>query len=326
MKFIKNIFFLMVFFGFPIAAKNIPEIYIFNGGDSICQNLKKINYKFISGVQVIYKWRDLEPRKGHYNFKSINKDITCLKKIHKKLFIQLQDRTFNINNIPAPDYILEKKYDYGIQKQTDNAGKNLKGVGWVTKQWNPNVNKRYSLLVEKLGSTFNNNFYVAGINLPETAIDVEITHPNFCKQYFETTLKNLSLIKKSFPSKQIIQYVNFFPCEWDNDHNYMNRLFKYAIANKIGLGNPDTAPFKNSQMKNSYPFFHKNKNLVFPIGVAVQSPDYTYINPKTHRKYTIKELYNYSKNYLGSDIIFWDAQEPQYTKKVVPFLKSLSQH
>ncbi len=100
----------------------------------------------------------------------------------------------------------------------------------------------------------------------------------------------------------------------------MKKLFSYANAHHIGLGNPDTVPFKKAQMKNSYPFFHKNKGKLANIAIAIQSPDYTYINPTTNKKFTICELYNFSKNYLGANIIFWNIQEPKLSNQVFPFL------
>lgn len=48
-------------------------------------------------------------------------------------------------------------------------------------------------------------------------------------------MENLAFARKAFQKSRVVQYVNFWPCEWDNDHNYMGRLFAYASANNIGL-------------------------------------------------------------------------------------------
>ncbi|WP_051225632.1 hypothetical protein [Photorhabdus temperata] len=50
-----------------------------------------------------------------------------------------------------------------------------------------------------------------------------------------------------------------FTCEWNNDHQYMSRLFNFASKNKIGLGSPDIVPYQSAQMKNAYPFFNRYK-------------------------------------------------------------------
>ncbi|MBB6502605.1 hypothetical protein HDF25_004788 [Pedobacter cryoconitis] len=49
--------------------------------------------------------------------------------------------------------------------------------------------------------------------------------------------------------------------------------------------------------------------------------NYGIINPQTAQKVTVSEIYNFAKNYLKVDYIFWGRQEPFYTKKVIPFLK-----
>ncbi len=100
--------------------------------------------------------------------------------------------------------------------------------------------------------------------------------------------------------------MNFFPCEWDNDHKYMSRLFDFAIKNRVGLGGPDVVPFKNTQMHNSYPFFNKYKGKLVLVAMAVQEPTMTYINPKTKKKFTYQEFANFATNYLGANIIFWN--------------------
>jgi hypothetical protein len=41
----------------------------------------------VRGAQIIYSWKQLEPKKGIYDFSKIEKDLIFLEKIHEKLFI-----------------------------------------------------------------------------------------------------------------------------------------------------------------------------------------------------------------------------------------------
>ncbi len=303
-----------------MASNNSPQIYLFLGGDSPCKHLQILNHPEITGAQVIYNWKRLEPQKDTYNFEGISKDLQCLDNIHKKLFIQLQDRSFSPENIPVPKYLQTDEYHNGIAKQTDNPGENKpQTTGWVTKQWNPKVQARFQKLIAELGKHFDGK--IAGINLPETAIDTDHQTKAFCQAYFNSILSNMSALKKAFSNSYAVQYVNFIPCEWNNSEHYISRLFSYAIKHHIGLGNPDTVPYRKAQMKNSYPFFHRYHKALSVVSIAIQSPDYTYTNPKTGKKFTVAELYNFSKNYLGVNIIFWNIQEPEYSQKVLPFLQ-----
>lgn len=43
--------------------------------------------------------------------------------------------------------------------------------------------------------------------------------------------------------------------------------------------------------------------------MAVQEPDYTYINPDTGKHYTNAEFSKYAREYLGANIIFWQADK-----------------
>ena len=291
-------------------SKTPVENFIFLGGDSdnLTQYSKEINQKQIAGVQIVYTWKSLEPTKNQYNFKQIENNLKYLNSIHKKLFIQVQDRFFEPQAKYVPSYLItEPQYMGGLTPQLDNPGENKPLVaGWTTIQWNQKVRERYQALLIALANKFDGKIY--GINLPETAIDIDIKHDKTgfsCDKYFNATLDNLSVAKKAFKKSHVVQYINFFPCEWDDDHKYMSRLFDFAIKNKIGLGGPDVVPYRKAQMHNSYPFYHKYKDKLTLTSMAVQEPDYTYTNPKTKKHFTHTELNDFATNYLGANIIFW---------------------
>ncbi|CAM3004528.1 Uncharacterised protein [Legionella steigerwaltii] len=89
------------------------------------------------------------------------------------------------------------------------------------------------------------------------------------------------------------------------------------MKHHIGLGGPDVVPYKESQMKNSYPFFHKYNGKVL-TAIAVQEPDYTYKNPSTGDFYTFYDFYSFAKEYLGASILFWNIEEPFFSNKLLP--------
>jgi hypothetical protein len=60
------------------------------------------------GAQLKYTWRELEPKKDEYDFSDIRKDLAFLNSKGKKLFIKLQDVTFNPKRVFVPDYL---RYD-----------------------------------------------------------------------------------------------------------------------------------------------------------------------------------------------------------------------
>lgn len=306
------------------SKDNLPQLFLFLGGDHAVSHKTILEKPCVSGAQIIYSWKMLEPKKDVYDFSKIEKDLAYLNKINKKLFLQLQDRSFEPTVFNVPDYLREDAiYHGGVAMQYDFPGEGKAiSSGWVARVWDPAVRERYHLLIQKLAAQFDGKIY--GINLPETAVDFDIMNlpldytPD---KYFAAEINNLGVLQNSFYKTIVLQYVNFFPGEWNNDHQYMSRFFSYAVKHHIGLGGPDVVPYKPSHMQNSYPFFHALKKRLF-IGTAIQEPDYTYTNPKTGTYYTFTDFYHFAKDYLGSTIIFWDIQEPFFSTQLLPQLNA----
>ncbi len=271
----------------------------------------------IGGAQIVYNWRALEPEKDRYDFSRIEADLAVVTGSKKKLFIQIQDRFFMPDARNVPDYLMEEPvYNGGLAPQFDNPGEG-KGVGsgWVAQQWNPAVRQRYQALLSALAARFDGRVY--GVNLPETAIDLSEKHPPegfTCDAYFAGEMENLAFARKAFSKSRVVQYVNFWPCEWENDHDYMGRIFKFAAANGVGLGGPDIVPYRKGQMKNSYPFFNTYKGKLPLVAMAVQEPTLTYRNPKTGKPFTKAEFLDFAENYLGADVVFWSTASPWLRK------------
>lgn len=289
-----------------------PQNFIYSN-DALASIQPLLERQDIAGAQVLYSWKSLETGPGQYNFSSIEKDLALMDKRHKKLFIQIQDRFFERQHKNLPEYLLkEPVYRGGVVAQYDNPGENKPvGYGWVAQQWNPAVQKRYQLLLQALAKKFDGRVY--GVNLPETAIDPDIKRDKTgfsCDKYFNAEMENIAFAKKAFKHSQVVQYVNFWPCEWNNNHQYMSRLFALAEKEGFGLGGPDIVPYKKGQMKNSYPFFHQYKGKLSLVAMAVQEPTLTYTNPKTKKPFTRQAFTDFAEHYLGADIIFWSTSTP----------------
>jgi hypothetical protein len=294
------------------AAGTAPQNFLFTGSDELTRVVTLIQRPDIDGVQIIYSWKSLESTKNHYDFSQIEKDLAFLG-ANKKLFIQIQDRFFEIRHRNVPAYLLQEPvYGGGLVPQADNPGENRpEGHGWATQQWNPAVRERFQRLLQALAEKFDGR--VAGINLPETAVDLDIEHDETgftCDKYFAAELANIEFARKVFRKSHVVQYVNFWPCEWNDDHHFMSRMFAFAETHRIGLGGPDIVPNKKAQMNNSYPFFHRYKGRLNLVAMAVQEPTLTYTNPATGKPFTRAEFVEFAANYLGVDIIFWSTTTP----------------
>ncbi|WP_445497733.1 hypothetical protein [Photorhabdus sp. SF281] len=108
-----------------------------------------------------------------------------------------------------------------------------------------------------------------------------------------------------FKTSYVVQYVNFWPCERNNDHQYISRRFNFASKNKIGLGGPDIVPYQSAQMKNTYPFFNRYKGKLDLVAMAVQEPTLTYTNQKP---FTQEKFADFAENYRGRTSFFGALQ------------------
>lgn len=294
------------------ASGRAPRHFLYTGSDELTQIAPLLERPDIEGVQIVYSWKQLEPAQGQYDFSAIERDLAYLAQRHKTLFVQVQDRFFLPTARHIPAYLLsDPAYAGGLVRQSDDSEVNPGGSGWVAQQWNPALRERFQALLTALAKQFDGR--IMGINLPETAIDIDRKHDKTgfsCDGYFNATLANMRFARQQFQRSAVVQYVNFWPCEWDNDHRFMSRVFAVAAQGGIGLGGPDIVPWKQAQMKNAYPFFHRYKGKLPLVAMAVQEPTLRYVNSKTGKPFTRDEFVAFARDYLGVDVIFWSVDSP----------------
>ena len=295
------------------GAAAAPLNFLFTNSDDLVTQGPLLRRPDIAGAQVVYSWKSLETAKGQYDFSQIERDLAYLTGLDRKLFIQIQDRFFEVQHRNVPAYLLQEPiYRGGLVPQADNPGENLpEGHGWVAQQWNPAVRERFQKLLSALAKNFDGRVW--GVNLPESSADVDMKNDQTgftCDGYFAATLENMAYARKEFSRSHVVQYTNFWPCEWDNDRKFMSRAFEFAKQKRIGLGGPDIVPYKKAQMKNSYPFFNRYKGQLSLVAMAVQEPTLTYTNPDTGKRFTRDEFVAFAQDYLGVDVIFWSVSSP----------------
>jgi hypothetical protein len=311
----RGVFFRLSFLCFllPGVAATAPQNFLFTNSDELQAQGALLRRPDIAGAQLVYSWKSLETGKDQYDFSQIELDLAYLTSLDRKLFIQIQDRFFEVQYRSVPAYLLrEPVYRGGLVPQADNPGENQpEGHGWVAQQWNPAVRERFQKLLSALARRFDGRVW--GINLPESAADIDMKHDDTgftCDGYFAATLENIAHARKVFAKSHVVQYANFWPCGWNNDHEYMSRTFEFAKKNHIGLGGPDIVPYQKGQMKNSYPFFNRYKGQLSLVAMAIQEPTLTYTNPETKKRFTRDEFVAFAENYLGVDVIFWSTTSP----------------
>lgn len=298
-----------------------PRNFVYLGNDELEGATRILDRPDIAGAQVVYSWRSLEPSKGVYDFSDIEHDLALVQARGKSLFIQIQDRFFRPEARYVPQYLLDgPDYGGGLARQFSEEGEGkFVAQGWVARQWDPAVRARFQALLAALARQFDGR--VLGINLPESAVvfdDGAYPEGFSCDAYFEAEKANALFARTAFKHSAVVQFVNFWPCEWNNDKTYMSRFFEFALANRIGVGGPDIVPYQKPQMNNSYPFFHASKGKMALVAMSIQEPTLTYTNPVTSKRFTRAEFEAFATDYLGVEIIFWSKEAPWLAQPVTP--------
>ena len=315
-----------------LFAQSAPSHFVFFNFDrnKIKEREFYENWAF-AGAQLKYSWKELEVERDIYDFTSIEEDLTFLLKHGKRLFIQIQDVSFDPKRKNVPEYVLkEPEFHGGADQQYeffDDSDARATPMGWVARRWDSAVASRFHKLLAALGSHFDGR--IEGINLPETSVDFGSTgkyHPGGFSPagYRDAIIGNMTAARSSLKKSAVLQYANFMPGEWLpwNDKGYLASIFQHAAVLGIGVGGPDLIPYKKNQMNHSYRFARQYQGKIL-IGYAVQEGNYSERNEQTGRVVTIEELYAFAVNDLKVNYLFWYCEEPYYTRDVIPFLKNI---
>jgi hypothetical protein len=311
-----------------LCAQSNPGNYVFFGRDrEKIQTAAYLLKPYFTGAQITYPWRLLEPRQDQYDFASIESDLEWLNKHGKKLFVQLQDVSFDESIVNVPDYLRTDFYGQGVNRQysfaNDNDDKAVP-AGWVARRWDSRVASRYSKLLSALGARFDGR--IAGLNMPETAVDFGSTGkyypPGFSPSSYRDAIKlYMRSAKKAFSKSIVIQYANFMPGEWLpwDDKGYLRSIYEYGKEIAVGLGGPDLKVYKKAQMNHSYTLLPGLSGIV-PTGIAIQYGNYEELNPKTGKTVTIDEIYRFGRDLIKVSYLFWSIQEPYFSRDLIPYL------
>jgi hypothetical protein len=306
----------------PIKKDSIQHFVYFSRDRELIIDHPLLSHPMFKGAQIMYSWRELEPEKGKYDFSILKEDYEYLKKNDKKLFIQLQDVTFNPKNKPIPDYLLTNEYDGGAVMGRNDDGK---PSGWIAKRWNKKVRERFALLLQALGKEFDGK--IEGINLQETSIDANSkTDSTFTDNGYVTGLmENMLAMKKAFPSSVTMIYANFMPGEWlpGNNKGYLRSIYQYGEKIGVGLGGPDLMVTRKGQLNHALAMMHE-ANYTVPLGIAVQDGNYIGatgdINEEQKKKAhqnIVPLLHAFAKDFLKINYMFWVNQEPYFKDDVL---------
>ncbi|MEM6916793.1 MAG: hypothetical protein AAF491_09530, partial [Verrucomicrobiota bacterium] len=152
--------------------------------------------------------------------------------------------------------------------------------------------------------------------------------------YVESIKANMSAMKRAFPNSVTMQYANFMPGEWLpwDDKGYLRSIYEHGERTEVGLGGPDLMVQRKAQLNHVLALMHES-DYTAPLGIAVQRGNYVGmtgadVDPGedisregSDGATTVPLLHAFAKEFLRVQYIFWQNEEPYFSREVLPILK-----
>lgn len=311
-----------------VGAQESPQHFVYFGRDRArIRDSAFLRNPHIAGAQLRYMWNELESARDQYTFPALLEDVALLERHGKRLFIQLQDVSFNDTARVVPDYLrTDPAFGGGVARKYEDEHSPTRLDGIVARRWDPAVRARLAKLLDTLGGVLDGR--IAGINLAETSIGFGESgrfHPSgFTYESYANAIKSLmTSLRSAFRRSDVIVYANFMPGEWlpENDRGYLRSVYAHADSIGVGVGGPDLLPYRPGQRKHSLPLIAARRRGII-AGVAVQDGNLAEKHRGTGKRITVEELVRFATDTLRLNYIFWGNEEPYYSKEILPYLSS----
>lgn len=283
----------------------------------VYQELKKT--PSLRGIQIRYRWAELEQAEGKYDFSSIAQRLSELSAIGKRLVIVIDTKTsLNPGEEMVPDYLKSSTYDGG-DFDIDSQGKKGKNITL----WNSAVRDRLIALIQELGQEFNAHPYFQGIGLSDSSLGEAVIPLTLAQRedYYSNLLHVQQQMRNFFPNTLTFQFISY-------PRSILSSFIGTLSEIGAGLGAPEISP----DMPGLHPpipptingYFREYSDVI-PLVVTVKYANY--VNTRSdHMGYepTVSELLSFARDNLNTNYIFW-TRHPEYFPKVLELLNLKAQ-
>jgi hypothetical protein len=147
-----------------------PKHFVFGSARVRIRDPEFLATKAIRGTTK-YTWKELE-LSAITGARACSDDCAFLSRNGKKLWIQIQDVSFDKAAIPVPNYLRsDPAFSGGVAEKFESPDDDVAhehSDGWVVRRWDPAVQDRFGKLLEAIAAKLDGR--IEGINLAETAI------------------------------------------------------------------------------------------------------------------------------------------------------------
>ena len=274
----------------------------------------------LRGIQIRYTWAELEPKRGVYDFTSIDQRLSELTALKKRLVILLDTKTFDTSTFPVPDYVNTIRFEWG--KFAFSRYDNNTPIGYSTSLWNPHVHDRLAVLISKLGERYNSHPYFEGIGLSETSMGTPINTLSSTQVdgYYNNLLSLNQHMRQHFPNTMTFQVTNYPRHILEQFTNTLTAMGAALAAADVLIEDPGlNMKDKPYTPDGVYSHFQKLTGIA-PLAPAVMGQNYTNTRQDgTGYDPTVWELLLFARNNLKANYIFW-TRTPEHYEEVLQVL------
>lgn len=247
----------------------------------------------MTGIMKRYRWRELEPVRGQYDFSAIQADLNWAQAYGMQLIVMIEDKTFTLER-PNPAYL-------------DAMTPRNRTGGYSIVRWHPTVVASYKALVSALGRRFDSHPNFEGIAAQESAIGLEqatLNRYGFTpEKYRDAYLAMFGHALSVMPRSRVFWYQNFFV----GNQAYIGTVAAALGPKGLVMAGPDVLPDSDELARRSYPFFEQFKGRMH-LGIQVEGICYRALHETggyATKYWTMPELFRYARDRLHVDYMFW---------------------
>jgi hypothetical protein len=246
----------------------------------------------VKGFMKRYKWRDLEPTQGNYDFSEIRSDLAWTAAYGMRLIVMIEDKSFRPVRL-TPAYLNA----YSLR--------NSRG-GYTPARWNPYVAGRMKALVVALGR-FDGHWNFEGIATQETALTLDSwvldAHGYTPEKYRDFYINVLTAAGNAMPRSRVFWFMNFLP----RKQAYIGTIANAVAGKGVVMGGPDVLPDDKPLRDLTYPFYDQFRHKM-PLFGQVEGECYAALHKTCcypTKYWTMPELFRYARDRLHVDYMFW---------------------
>jgi hypothetical protein len=250
----------------------------------------------IVGVQLRYRWADLEPSEGRYDFSAVARDLETIASSGLQFVAFIEDKSFS-DDPPTPVY-LRAKYTLPNRQR-----------GYTALRWDPYVNDRLKQLIARLGAQFDCDPHFEGVALQESApsLDDDALAANGYspEKYRDALISLLHSAAAGVPRSRVFWYMNFLP----GNQKYIGEIASAVIGTGVVMGGPDILPDNPALAKHVYPLYDQFQGRL-KLFNSMQHNSYRHRRSNNGGSgspyWSMEDLLAFARDRLHVDYIFWD--------------------